>query len=158
MKQQSYTFCRGGREKATPHSPSTILPALHHRRLRWPCGWPPGQRLPRPPRSLRHQGARKAHGAGSTCTKDLGVRGGNGSMQAKPLESKRFWNHLPQPGPLVWSSTVQLVLREDVLEELVDRPGDGRGGDLVDDPGLDALEVAGQAVEPVHRPEGVGHA
>lgn len=50
------------------------------------------------------------------------------------------------------------MLGEEVLEELVDGPGDGSGRHLVDDAGLHALEVARQAVELVHRPEGVGHA
>lgn len=50
------------------------------------------------------------------------------------------------------------MLGEEVLEELIDGPGDGRGGHLVDDPGLHAFEVARQPVELVHCPEGIGHA
>lgn len=47
---------------------------------------------------------------------------------------------------------------EEVFEKLIDRPGNGSGGHLVDDTGLHALEVARQAVELVHGPESVGHA
>lgn len=50
------------------------------------------------------------------------------------------------------------MLGEEVLEKFVDGPGDGSGGHLVDDAGVHALEVAGQAIELVYRPEGVGHA
>lgn len=81
-----------------------------------------------------------------------------GSRRGKPFKNTRFWSHCPQPVPLVWSSILQLVLGEEVLEKLVDRPGDGSRGHLVDDTGLYAFEVAGQAIEPVHHPKGVGHA
>lgn len=64
----------------------------------------------------------------------------------------------PQPVPLVGSSILQLVFGEEVLEELIDRPRDGGGWHLVDDPGLHTFEVPGQAVELIHRPEGIGHA
>lgn len=70
----------------------------------------------------------------------------------------RFGHRSPQPVPLVWSSILQLALGEEVLKKLIDRPGDGRGGHLVDDTRSHAFEVAGQAVEPVHRAESVGHA
>lgn len=53
---------------------------------------------------------------------------------------------------------VAFVLGKSVLEELVDRPADGCGGHLVDDPCLDPLEEAPQAAQPVNRPEGVGQA
>lgn len=81
-------------------------------------------------------------------------------MQAgrKPLHNQRRWRRFPQPVPLVGSSTLQLVFGEEVLEELIDRPGDGGGWHLVDDPGLHTFEVPGQAIELVHRPEGIGHA
>lgn len=62
------------------------------------------------------------------------------------------------PIPLVQSSILQLPLRKDVLEELINGPGDGGGRHLVDDSSLDAFEIAGKAVELVHRPEGIGHA
>lgn len=50
------------------------------------------------------------------------------------------------------------MLGEKVLEKLIDRPGNGSGGHLVDDTCLDAFEVAGEAIELIHHPEGVGHA
>lgn len=50
------------------------------------------------------------------------------------------------------------MLGEKVLEELVDGPGNGSGGHLVDDAGLHAFEVAREAIELVHHPEGIGHA
>lgn len=107
--------------------------------------------------SLRCQGA-----VGPSCkhlVKIIVVSGqGNGSRQRKPFKNKRFWNHCPQPIPLVWRSILQLVLGEKVLEKLVDRPGNGSGRHLVDDAGLYALKVAGQAIELVHHPERVGHA
>lgn len=56
------------------------------------------------------------------------------------------------------SPLVALVLGESVLEELVDRPADGGGGHLVDDPGLHSLEEALQAAQPVDCPKGVGQA
>lgn len=56
------------------------------------------------------------------------------------------------------SPLVVLVLGESVLEELVDRPADGGGGHLVDDPGLGSLEEAPQAAQPVDGPKGVGQA
>lgn len=80
-------------------------------------------------------------------------------MQAEnDFKKKRFYDPFPQPVPLVWSSIFQLALGEEVLEELIDRPRNGGGGHLVDHTRLDAFEVAGQAVELVHRPEGIGHA
>lgn len=80
-------------------------------------------------------------------------------MQAEnDFKKKRFYDPFPQPVPLVWSSIFQLALGEEVLEELINRPRNGGGGHLVDDTRLDAFEVAGQAVELVHRPEGIGHA
>lgn len=62
------------------------------------------------------------------------------------------------PVPLVQSSILQLPLRKEILEELINGPGDGGGRHLVDDSGLDAFEVPGKAIELVHRPEGIGHA
>lgn len=56
------------------------------------------------------------------------------------------------------SPLVVLVLGESVLEELIDRPADGCGGHLVDDPRLDSLEEALQAAQPVNCPKGVGQA
>lgn len=50
------------------------------------------------------------------------------------------------------------MLGEEVLEKLIDGPGNGSGGHLVDDACLYAFEVAGQPIELVHRPKGVGHA
>lgn len=62
------------------------------------------------------------------------------------------------PVPLVQSSILQLPLRKEILEELINRPGDGGGRHLVDDSSLNAFEVPSKAVELVHRPEGIGHA
>lgn len=53
---------------------------------------------------------------------------------------------------------VVLVLGESILEELIDRPADGCGGHLVDDPRLDSPEEALQAAQPVNSPEGVDKA
>ncbi|RLV86537.1 hypothetical protein DV515_00015912 [Chloebia gouldiae] len=50
------------------------------------------------------------------------------------------------------------LLGEEVLEELVHGPGDGRGGHLVNDPSLDASEEAGNPSQLVNGAEGVGHA
>lgn len=50
------------------------------------------------------------------------------------------------------------MLGEEVLEKLIDGPGNGSGRHLVENTGLHAFEVARQAVELVHRPESVGHA
>lgn len=50
------------------------------------------------------------------------------------------------------------MLGEEVLEKLIDRPGNGSGGHLVDDARLHAFEVARQAIKLVHGPESIGHA
>ena len=118
-----------------------------------------GKRLSCPLLVLRRgQGARKAPPA-NPVPSNLGVRAGE-RVQAgrKPLHNRRRRRCFPQPTPLVGSSILQLVLGEEVLEELIDGPGDGSGRHLVDDAGLHAFEVPGQAVELVHCPEGVGHA
>lgn len=60
--------------------------------------------------------------------------------------------------PLVQSSILQLPLRKEILEELINGPGDGGGRHLVNDSSLDPFEVPGKAVQLVHRPEGIGHA
>lgn len=74
------------------------------------------------------------------------------------MQTKDAGSNFPQPVPLVWRSTLQLAFGEEVLEELIDGPGDGGRGHLVDDPCLDAFEVAHQPVELVYCPEGIGHA
>lgn len=69
------------------------------------------------------------------------------------LACKQLFLSIPlTPPPLM------LVLGDDILEELVDRPADGCGGHLVDDPRLHAFEVSRQAAQPVHCPEGMGQA
>lgn len=50
-----------------------------------------------------------------------------------------------------------LLLGQEVLEELVHRPGDGSGGHLVYNPSLGPLKEGRQTPEAVHCPEGVGH-
>lgn len=72
--------------------------------------------------------------------------------------NKRCWNHFPLPVPLVQSSILQLPLRKEILEELIDGPGDGCGRHLVDDSRIETFEKASKAVELVYHPEGVGHA
>lgn len=81
-------------------------------------------------------------------------------MQGQEDEAgtKTCRNHFPLPVPLVQSSTLQLPLRKEILEELINRPGDGGGRHLVDDSSLNAFEVPSKAVELVHCPEGIGHA
>lgn len=51
-----------------------------------------------------------------------------------------------------------LPLRDDVFEELVDGPADGRRGHLVDDPRLHAFEEGWHAAHPVHRPKSLAQA
>lgn len=72
--------------------------------------------------------------------------------------------HLPAAGCLFVSVTVStqpslvLPLGDDVFEELVDRPADGGGGHLVDDPGLDAFKEGRHATHPVHGPKSLAKA
>lgn len=51
----------------------------------------------------------------------------------------------------------QLLLCQEVLKELIHRPGDGGGGHLVYNSSLDPFEEGWQTTELVHRPESVRH-
>ena len=64
--------------------------------------------------------------------------------------------HLQLNPHVLRSPLVVLAFGESVLEELIDRPADGCGGHLIDDPCLGSLEEALQAAQPVNCPEGVG--
>lgn len=44
------------------------------------------------------------------------------------------------------------------MKKLINGPGDGCGRHLVDDWSLHAFEVASEAIELLHRLEGIGHA
>lgn len=74
------------------------------------------------------------------------------------LEETKSRRYLHLSLHVLLSPLVVLVLGESILEELVHRPADGRGGHLVDDPCLDPLEEALQATQPVNCPEGMGQA
>lgn len=72
----------------------------------------------------------------------------------------------PRPGitAVLWYGTsvtrppLFLTLGDDVFEELVHRPRDGRGGHLIDDSGLNSSEIGRDAAYLINRPKGVSHA
>lgn len=92
--------------------------------------------------------------SGSMCVLTLSPprREGRELLEIEPVRRLQLRLHVLR------SPFVVLVLGESILEELVDRPADGCGGHLVDDPCLDSLEEALQATQPVNCPEGMGQA
>lgn len=55
-------------------------------------------------------------------------------------------------------SPLFLPFSDEVFEELIHRPCNGCGGDLVNDSSLHPSEVGGHPTYLIHRPEGTGHA